>query len=377
MERMPALDALRGVAILLVMLFHFNLGPATGNPIGRALFLGFRVGGSGVDLFFVLSGFLITRILVRTKGSRGYFVNFYARRTLRIFPLYYGVLVIVLVVLPGVGTHLSREAEAHQAWLWLYGTNLYQTLRGFYAFGELDHLWSLAVEEQFYLVWPLVIVACGRRTAMGVCVGCMVAAPLVRAWLASGGNMVGAYVFTLGRVDALAAGALAALVGGMPGRGFSRAGVLMSGLAFGGLLAWKRENATMDLTTMTARFSLSAIFFGFVVRLALGASSNEVGWVFWNSRVLRFFGKYSYGLYVYHHLLVTTFRRTLPVETLAEWFGSAMAGRIAAMVVYGAVSVAVAFASWHVFEKPFLTFKRFFEREAGAGGSRGAGRALD
>src|SRR5438105_8258761 len=148
----PTLDGLRGVAILLVMLCHFLGLLKTGNHrLDSLLHLGFGHGWVGVNLFFVLSGFLITGILLDAKDSPRYFRNFYARRTLRIFPLYYGVLFVCFVILPLFPA--SHTAEFHdlrsrQLWLWAYGTNIKVTTFGDWCFGtpwlDLGHLWSFS-----------------------------------------------------------------------------------------------------------------------------------------------------------------------------------------------------------------------------------------
>src|SRR5215469_16350920 len=152
MKRMPQLDALRGLAVIAVLIHN----------TGRDLYTGFltRNGWMGVDLFFVLSGFLITGILLDTKNSDGYFRNFYARRCLRIWPLYYCTLFFMFVVVP-----LVRPSEAHQIFeprsmpWWSYFVYLQNFLVPSItrATGLLGVTWSLAVEEQFYLVWPLVV----------------------------------------------------------------------------------------------------------------------------------------------------------------------------------------------------------------------------
>jgi peptidoglycan/LPS O-acetylase OafA/YrhL len=150
-SHLAPLDGLRGVAVLLVMVCHFGpeLPVATrgANALARVL----SAGWVGVDLFFVLSGFLITRILLAARGSPGYFTNFYARRVLRIFPLYYATLLMVFVVLPWLGVTAAPEpAASHQAWLWTYTSNLLVArLRSFVFLtpaANLNHFWSLAIE---------------------------------------------------------------------------------------------------------------------------------------------------------------------------------------------------------------------------------------
>ena len=182
-ERIPGLDAIRGLAILLVTVYRFNGGAAGAeehvNSVFRLATLGFR----GVDLFFVLSGFLITGILLDTKRQPGYFRNFYARRALRIFPLYFGVLFVAFFVLPIASPRIAAifaEARDHQAWLWLYGTNILQARNGGWPFGHFDHFWSLAVEEHFYLVWPLVIFFANYRATIAACIAVIVCAAATR-----------------------------------------------------------------------------------------------------------------------------------------------------------------------------------------------------
>src|SRR5262245_43040855 len=151
---MPALDGVRGLAVLMVLVFHFvgNMMPA--NGVERAIVGVTSYGSYGVELFFVLSGFLITGILYDAHNKPHYFRNFYMRRLLRIFPLYYGVLALVFIVAPLIpllrGPALDYLVD-RQAWAWLYTVNVYIAREGDWSFSYLDHFWSLAVEEHFYL----------------------------------------------------------------------------------------------------------------------------------------------------------------------------------------------------------------------------------
>src|SRR3954466_4450020 len=210
---LPTLDGLRGIAILAVMIHHaaeFGQGNSPATAVHQFLHLGRH----GVDLFFVLSGFLITGILLDSKGSPRYFSTFYARRTLRIFPLYYGVLLVVLVVLPLIVPQppAAREVIADQGWLWLYASNILMAWRNRVLFnGEhvyLSHFWSLAVEEQFYLVWPLVVLLVGGRGLAWVCAACLPVALVVRGLTTRGSEFSAAIFLTPCRVDSLAVGAL-------------------------------------------------------------------------------------------------------------------------------------------------------------------------
>ena len=157
LAHIPALDGLRAFAILLVIVRHASLeqGAASRGFLGA---LG-NAGWMGVDLFFVLSGFLITRILIQSKGSTYYFRNFYLRRSFRIFPLYYAVLVGLFVVAP-IASHSPavQELARHQIWYWTYTVNFLAANTNGEACGlHTVHFWSLSVEEQFYLIWPAVV----------------------------------------------------------------------------------------------------------------------------------------------------------------------------------------------------------------------------
>ena len=175
----PALDGIRGLAILLVLLGHFTSYGGFRPEIGvdRAYHLVAMLGGVGVDLFFVLSGFLITGILVDARGGAFFFRNFYMRRVLRIFPLYYGSLLVFFVVLPLLdpGDPRLQQVLGEQAWYWSYLTNIRMAFDGWPAYHHIGHFWSLAVEEQFYMVWPLVIFLFRRRSLLFICAACVAA----------------------------------------------------------------------------------------------------------------------------------------------------------------------------------------------------------
>src|SRR5689334_3654448 len=177
-QHVPALDGLRGVAILSVMLFHY----VTASGFGEDAWVTRKIIGAcgclwtGVDIFFVLSGFLITGILLRAKGSPGYFVNFYMRRLLRIFPLYYGALVVIFLIVPhlvhDVTPGVKRILDS-QAWMWGYSQDFAISYHNADYFDVdwmwVGHFWSLGVEEHFYLVWPLLVFALAPRALTATC----------------------------------------------------------------------------------------------------------------------------------------------------------------------------------------------------------------
>src|SRR5438552_4153503 len=206
-SRIPQLDGIRGVAILLVIMVHVS----DKYPSLHLQYL-FGNGWMGVDLFFVLSGFLITGILVDTKQSDDYFKNFYARRCLRIWPLYYSVLFFMFVVVP-----FLRPSEAHTIfersspwWSFpLYLQNFLVPIPASAA-GALGVTWSLAIEEQFYLVWPIIVRSCSNVVLRRIAISVICLSPVLRLFLSSMGVIL--YSNTFSRLDGLMAGAVLAIV---------------------------------------------------------------------------------------------------------------------------------------------------------------------
>jgi peptidoglycan/LPS O-acetylase OafA/YrhL len=201
----PELDGLRAFAILGVLLVHSNFALQT--PV---LEMYRSWGWIGVDLFFVISGYLITTILLASKEQPGYYLNFYARRGLRIWPLYYLLLFFVFVASPHLGDWANQRLDLH-VYHWRYYILYFQNL-------ILPHLgsfalvitWSLCVEEQFYLVWPLMVRVCSRKTLERIVVAVLVLEPIIRFGLQKFHSPYFAY-YTPARLDAIAAGALLAL----------------------------------------------------------------------------------------------------------------------------------------------------------------------
>ncbi len=361
----PVLDGVRGVAILLVLVYHLALW-VLGPPAGRAGKLFYEIalrGWVGVDLFFVLSGFLITGILYDAKGGAHFFRNFYARRSLRIFPLYFAVLAVVIGLLPRlIPEHrgLLRLAD-DGAWYWTYTTNLLIARDGWPDTAALAHFWSLAVEEQFYLVWPFVVFCLARKRLLSVCAGCVVLAIFVRLGLAASHHTVASMVLMPARMDALAAGALVALLARGPGglavyRRCARWVMFAAGTAFVALTVVYHDSYSRPLLG-GGLTSLSCLFASLLVLLLTAAPGSPLSALF-GSRALRFFGRYSYGLYVFHHPLLFVVTPTAVAAALT-WLPSR--GDLAPrLVIIGAVmvlSLTLSVLSWHLLEQPFLRLK--------------------
>jgi peptidoglycan/LPS O-acetylase OafA/YrhL len=365
---MAVLDGVRGLAILMVLFVHFVGNEEPYDAVERLMRKVANYGVWGVDLFFVLSGFLITGILWDTKEGPRYFKNFYIRRTLRIFPLYYGVLAFLFVLLPLVPALYPQaltESARHQAWLWPYGTNVYVGLKGTWALPYVTHFWSLAIEEHFYLVWPLVVFVCSRTTLLRVCVATSAFSLVLRCIMAFlGANDITLQVLTPCRLDALCVGAFIAVASRPDGLGAlgrkARPALIATGSAILLLSAWHHSMQTLDEITEPLRGTCIALFFGALIVRSVTAEPSTLVARFFGSRAMRFLGKYSYGLYVYHGILAFGLEQ-YPVN---EWLTARVGAHKLAMVIQaiagGAVSVGVSVLSYEAFEKHFLVLKDRF-----------------
>ncbi len=356
-ERIAALDGVRGLAILFVLVMHsLYIGPLVGldvgaHPYARVAWLGW----CGVDVFFVLSGFLITGILVRSKGGPGYFRNFYMRRTLRIFPLYYAVVALLLFVLPRP-LITSEDYLPHL----LY----YQNFR--YAYGllaghdaALQVTWSLAIEEQFYLLWPALVWCLSTRALRALCVAAILAAVGMRFYLV-GQGLPGTHFLTHCRLDTLAAGALLA-ISPRPGAWL---GWVLAPLGLLGLVV------TAFACGISVPFAPAMQQWGLLCTLALGvgvltlARASTALQPMFGLLPLRSLGKYSYCIYLTHMLVVEW------LGARAQSLGGDLPRVVQALSPLGctvAFTLAVVVCSWllallsyHLFERWFLALKRYF-----------------
>jgi peptidoglycan/LPS O-acetylase OafA/YrhL len=368
--RIAVLDGIRGLAILMVLLCHFSLygGMEPGN-LADLIWLKLTLPlGCGVELFFVLSGFLITGILLETKDRPGYFRNFYMRRVLRIFPLYYGTLAFFYVLLPSVMPpgEAFRSVLQDQAWDWAYVSNIRVALEGWPRVQYLGHFWSLAIEEQFYMVWPALVLLCSRRWFLGVC-GLLVGLSLAVRWglWLDSAPLVSGYI-THARLDALVMGAVLAAVGRGP-RGLAPLRPWAWGVG-GVSLLWLVHLVTSEYDReadhLEARLfvqSLYAVVFGSLLVLTVTARKGDLLERIFAHRALVFLGIYSYGLYVFHHpIVVYPGLHGFGANLLPEIFGSHLPALLAVTLIGGAVCVGVAVLSYHLYEQRFLKLKRFF-----------------
>ncbi len=362
------LDGLRGLAIILVLLVHFT-PPGNSHTLVGALTKAIASAGSaGVDLFFVLSGFLITGILLDAKGSPRYFRTFYARRALRIFPLYYMILFMSFVVVPWVLPSNSPEHQwlfSHQTWLWLYASNI-KTAMGTavqpFSAGwlQLDHFWSLAIEEQFYLIWPLLVLLLSRRKMIFVCVALLAVGLGIRSWLYFKGDQTMAfYTFTPCRMDELAMGGLLALVSRDP-RNTARimkvapVAFVITGVAL--FATWET-----DLRAFVMGGTMLGVFFAALLALVVAGSERSPLRRIFELRILRLFGRYSYAMYVLHPFLLAAMAEFISYQWLGKQAHSGPVGVFLFLLIGFAATLAAGWTSWNLWEKHFLKLKRHFE----------------
>jgi peptidoglycan/LPS O-acetylase OafA/YrhL len=379
-----SLDGVRGLAFCLVFFQHF----AGGKHIHLwPLELVRGVGWTGVDLFFVLSGFLITGILFDTRSDTEYFRKFYVRRALRIFPLYYAVLLLIFFSTPLLHLHWHWYHLAYP----LYASNFLNALLpftntfGFDPWLDLGHFWSLAVEEQFYLVWPVIILlANSRRRIINVCCLLIASSVTLRALF------VALYLHQLPFASAYSSHIYQSLFAQMPAAFFYKTFLYritlfrFDSLAMGGILAMLLRGEKSHRLLVRAKFAIPALLavacavllhsfhletpftaiFGYTALAALFASivAGAIGWAPLRSAFewapLRTIGKYSYGMYLFHQIA----RPALPVliVKLGNLLGSVSVAAVLCSVGWFVAVLYLAKLSFKFFESPLLKLKDRF-----------------
>lgn len=331
MKHIPQLDSLRGIAVLMVLVGHIAKdAPALHlNPIAHFCF-------AGVDLFFVLSGFLITSILLSAKGSEHFLGNFYIKRALRIWPLYFGVLALwfgLTLVAPAL--HRSIFAQTHPQWayfLWLQNFLVPDTG----TFGPLQITWSLCVEEHFYLVWPLLVLFCERKWLIRIASAAVVVSTVTRLGTDVSLWHLDTYQNTLCRLDAIACGCLVALLQFSNVSAARKMVVAAVGLIVAGSLF--RVADTLYV------LGCGLLYAGLLVI----AKESDHG--FWKNRFLLHTGKISYGLYMLHLIAFDSLRPMFHSHTVRSDL------LFAVLAIAGAFAIAE--ASWNLYESQILRLKK-------------------
>lgn len=346
--KIDLLDGLRGVAILLVIGYHYVTF--------------FSFGWVGVDLFFVLSGFLITGKLIESVETKRYFFPFYLKRILRIVPLYYMVLVLFLLFLPRalpafVSGSFNKMLE-QQFTYWTFTVNLHDAFNGWPNNTILIHFWSLCCEMQFYLIWPFVIYLLKSRLKWLWCVllvffsGAFIFRMAGSEWVSF--HNIYRYVLLPSRLDAFSMGALVFLLlkNNQVNRNknlfltaaiVSFCGILL--IMFINKLKWSYALEVVS----TYGYSLNAIFWAACMAYVLNSKAGIVEKIF-SSKLMTSLGRYSYGMYIFH----------LPVYIIMTKLyvtGIGKAGKLPVGLLAFVITFFCAWCSFHLLEKHFLKLK--------------------
>jgi len=351
---MPQLDSLRTLAVALVVIYHWF-------PIGSGINW-LPNGTIGVMVFFVISGFLISRILITNRNAieagkstlGNTYRNFFVRRALRIFPLYYLTITAVWLFIPE-----SSDINEHPLYFYLYGYNilLYQT--GNWS-DLLSPFWTLGVEEQLYVVWPWVVLLMPRRYLLWAIGGLLLGGILFRGYGYSQGDLDG--VLTPASFDAFGLGALWAWY---TTDGSDRMEAFRKRLPWAAVLALVLIIGLLMLpgdqlmVVLFQRTMISVIALYFVVGGSFGFT-GPLGAML-NNQALRYIGRISYGIYVFH-MIVPGYIVPLILKIMNKIFR----GHVPDLGYWGhrlfslAVLITVASASWYALEKPINSLKRYY-----------------
>ena len=347
----PAMDGLRGLAIILVVFLH-NFG-----------FLNyFFFGWLGVDLFFVISGFLITGILIDSVGRPGYLKNFYMRRVLRIFPLYYLILIICLFLLPLIPSLKYDQGYYlnNQFYMWTYLQNWLFIFKAPNSNQMLLHTWSLAVEEQFYLFWPLLILLLRKpKRILLLSMILLVFTGIGRylIWDQQIEKLSYSSLFTFTRIDGLCIGAIISILirinPEILRKNITYIVLLLAGINFGFYFINGMNDNNLPFLAFVG-YTTFAMLFGLLVFEAAEGKSNIIDLLF-NNSLLRFFGKISYGFYVFHWPVYLIFFEPLKSQMLM--ITSLKTAELLAASLATVLAIFISMMSYRYFEMPFLKLK--------------------
>lgn len=364
------IDALRAIAVCMVIYSHW----AGYHHLWNDDVYWFN-GEIGVQLFFVLSGFLITGILLDAREhaqssgleSASLLKPFYVRRFLRIFPVFYATLAL---------TFIAGHPDVRQSLAWhaTYLSNFYFALRGEYL-GDVSHFWSLAVEEQFYLVWPFILLFVPMRRLLGVIVMCMCLAPLFRyiAAFILGFNEVTVNVIPLSSLDTLAGGSLLAILkrsnapnirGEMILEKLPWISLVCAGCYFAMRSFIPIPNGYESLALFIARILLVVTLMGIVLVCSNGVKGPLKRVLEWSP--ISFIGRISYGIYIFHFFVPWL---TSQIFTRLGYLPSNELGMYGYLLINLIVLLFMAVVSWYFLEKPLNDLKKYFPYVSMAKGS--------
>jgi peptidoglycan/LPS O-acetylase OafA/YrhL len=341
------LDGVRAIAALMVMFFHFFQIPEVHDTYTAISKLaGF--GQTGVSLFFVLSGYLITRILLFTKNTPGFFYNFYVRRSLRIFPLYFLFLGVYYFLLPII--YKTPFAPFHlQLYHWLYLQDFAMTFN--WKLNGPGHFWSLAIEEHFYLFWPVLVYFLNNKRVAIASVMIIGIAFVVRLLLVNHHYEV--YYFTFCRMDELAIGALLTLLevkNKLVSKNATKFLLLFVMIIIPTLIMWVYFTGSANPLVQVVKFLLIAFSYFSIIGFVISIKETNIIKEILQIKPLLFSGKISYGLYVFHPFCFEIVYHFLKTSNI-----------VANFILSFVVTYLVAILSYYLFENRFLKLKKYFE----------------
>jgi len=369
--RFPALDGIRALAVTMVFFAHYG-GGSHGGHVLRILDAIRKCGWMGVDIFFVLSGFLITGILFDTRNDPKFFRRFFARRTLRIFPVFYLVFAVLLLLTP---IFQYQWRWQHFTFLLYIGNffanrdfNFYTLVSGNHpsAVVFLSHLWSLCVEEQFYLLWPIAVWAIRDRvrllwTAGGISLCTLLARVLLLHFhpVFASRYILRTLVF---RLDTLLIGAMLALLLRGPGADWWQRHCKWALAGCGTLVAILLISSSNPDSPRMLGFGLTVIALASAGLIGATLRPGSFAFRLFYLRPLRIMGKYSYGFYIYHLLYSWAWIQFLIFMT-QKTHSLAIAGAISLTSSF-VITFLVSKLSYDLFEVRFLQYKKHFEYDS-------------
>ena len=341
--------------MILVFIYHASNSIEVHNSFASLLHGIAGCCGVGVDLFFILSGYLITGILLRAKDVENYYQVFYARRALRILPLYY-------VVMFGMMSMHWPPIKA-QIWFWFNLSN-FPTAFNPGLIPYLSHYWSLAIEEQFYLIWPGTVRRLNEKILIRICIGVIITClvlrnlPIVLAWNQHWPNFI--YRLTPFRIDTLCAGALLALLI-YRGVNLNRFRAYLRIACIAGATILAASFSAGRSSSLLVRFGYTGAIVCFSALIALALDPASLTAKVFKNRFLRRMGLYSYCFYLIHVGVLSHdsfFQRRLVGLHLA--FANEALNRVIAHSIAFAVTFGISALSYKFFESPILGLKKFF-----------------
>lgn len=401
-QRLIALDGVRGLAVTLLVLSHFMISKEWESTDTWKIVHG---GWLGVDLFFVLSGFLITGILIDTRDKATYFGSFFKRRLLRIFPLYYFCLLIALFCVYFIEKAPERlTGYDSMGWFFAYASNIAIALKDAWTYQSdivtMGHFWSLAVEEQFYLVWPFVVYFVPLRWLLALSGLIVFTGPEIKDYFDGffGKDSLASYVLTPCRMDALAAGSLLACLLRLDKKDTPKnphdfrypALFLVALWIISTYKAWKLDDIDLKWNAAIYLFGMFIVlpqrkWIAYIMFVYGALTTGEIliegghqeKWTFpilfffsflylslektWikalcETRFLTHMGKYSYAIYIFHHFCKPWWEYLFGNELFSgkynPWIAQGSYIVLASLGTY-----VLARISWVIIEKPMLDLK--------------------